>query len=122
MYGEDEDTDDEIEKIREKKVKQEAEIKQEKVKQETEVKNSKVKQETDAAYDLDTDDEIEDIKQKEKVKEEKNDVVEEAAYDQETDEEIDEKQSFKVKQTHYKKNLYSIFWTSTKIILILKII
>ena len=85
--------------MKEKKVKQETEVKG---KQETEVKNSKVKQETETAYDLDTDDEIEDIKQKEKVKQEMSNVVEEAAYDQETDEEIDEKQSFKVKQTHYR--------------------
>ena len=112
MYGEDEDTDDEIEKIREKKVKQETEIKQEIVKEETEIKQEKVKQETEVrvkqetetAYDQDTDDEIEDIKLKEKVKEEKNIVVEEAAYDQETDEDIDEKQPFKVKQPHYNKN------------------
>ena len=41
MYGEDEDTDDEIEKIREKKVKQETEIKYKKVKQETDIKQEK---------------------------------------------------------------------------------
>merc|ERR1711956_190351 len=45
MYGEDEeDTDEEIEKIR---VKQETDIKQEKVKEETEIKQEKVKQETE---------------------------------------------------------------------------
>jgi len=101
MYGEEEeDTDDEIEKIREK---QETEIKQEKVKQETEVR---VKQETETAYDLDTDDEIEDIKQNGKLKEEKNNVAEEAAYDQETDEEIDEKQSFKINDSTSEEDPY----------------
>ena len=70
MYGDDDDTDDEIEDIKKKEAKQEG-----------------VENKHESAYDLDTDDEIDEIKKEENIKQEK---IEEEAYDQETDEEIDE--------------------------------